>query len=472
MTALLFAAAVLGIPLAFGAPILRLRSLRELSLPARTALAWVAGTLVLAVLLTLMAAVGLRWAPWPVLVLAVVPVLGALRMQAPSQSFASAQPELRRWESFAAGLGAAVIAGAGLMQFSAGAATSADLAYFWGVKAVHFALDRGMGFEWMQLPHLAHLHPNYPPLWPVSLAWGALVSGSMPWALAPMLTWIYLAAAGLFVHSLLRSAIGRRAATAVACLWFAVVTGSMVQSFSGGSAEGPLLLFVTVAVTTLVVERRDEEPTLRWLAAGALAGAVLTKNEGAVAATLVVAGTAVRDWTWGRSTTREAAARRARQSHRLAVPALAAGGLWAAIRFAHGVPLADPIRESALHLSFDHIDVIFKVCVRLLLSGVSWIGWLVPLVALAAARPRQPLRVLPGLLVAGGLPVFAVFYYLHAVHDPLELIVWTFPRLIQPALSAWIVCLGVLCFGDPSAPTPNPSPGVTSHTAPSRSRTI
>ena len=42
--------------------------------------------------------------------------------------------------------------------------------------------------------------------------------------------------------------------------------------------------------------------------------------------------------------------------------------------------------------------------------------------------------------------VFAFVYYLHAVGDPLELVVWTFPRLIQPALSAWILSLGVASF--------------------------
>jgi hypothetical protein len=105
------------------------------------------------------------------------------------------------------------------------------------------------------------------------------------------------------------------------------------------------------------------------------------------------------------------------------------------------------------------------VCTRLLGDGVSWIGWFAPLIAVSATRPLRPLRILPGLAVAGGLPAFAVFYYLHAVGNPVELIVWTFPRLVQPALSAWIVCLGILCFGAPGAPPPHRTTGAAGSAA-------
>jgi hypothetical protein len=343
------------------------------------------------------------------------------------------------WERPAGFLCAAAVGGAGLVQLAAGAATSADLAYFWGVKAVLFARDGGMDFELMQLPRLMHLHPTYPPLWPASLAWGSLVSQSMPWSAVPVLTWVWLAAAALVVHSLLRASIGGRAAVVVSCLWFSVLTLSMLRSFSGGSAEGPLVFFVSVAVTALAVETRDARPRFRALAAAALACAVLTKSEGAVAAVLVVGGTVLRDRVWRRPRGLRAAAA-------LAAPAVAAWLLWTVVRIVRGLPLTDPTREPPLAVGFDHLDVIFKVCVRLLAEDGLWIGWLVPLLAAATVRPLRPVRVLPGLAVAAGLPMFSVFYYLHAVGNPLELVVWTFPRLLQPALSAWIVCLGLLCF--------------------------
>jgi hypothetical protein len=340
---------------------------------------------------------------------------------------------------------AVTIAGAGLVQFAAGAATSADLSYFWGVKATRFALDRGIDFQWLQQPHLIHLHPNYPPLWPVSLAWGALVAGPLPWTTVPILTWLYVIATGLILHSLLRRRLGRRGATVVSLLWFAVLTGSTARSFSGGSAEGPLLLFVTVAVTTLVVEDRHDAPKLRWLAACALAGAVLTKSEGAVAATLIVIGTAIRDAVWRRPDV-------LRTTSRLAVPAVAAAALWFSIRMVHGLPLTDPIRETVLYVDVSQIEVILKTCARLLGAGALWVGWVAPLLAVTAVRPLHPVHALPGLAVAVGMPLFAVAYFLHANGNPIELIVWTFPRLIQPAISAWIVSLGVACCAPPAAP--------------------
>ncbi len=443
MISVIFIVATLAVPLVFGLPLLRVSSLAGVALPARTAIAWAGGTLVLAALLTALAALGVAWTPWLVLAIAVIPLVVASRMQAPWSPASASVSTFDRPILFAAAL-AVAIAGAGLFQFAAGAATSADLSYFWGVKAVRFALDRGFDFQWLQQPHLIHLHPSYPPLWPVSLAWGALLAGSLPWTTAPILTWLYVIATGLITHSLLHRRLGQREAMVVSLLWFAVLTGSTVRSFSGGSAEGPLLLFVTVAVTTLVVEDRNETPKLRWLAAGALAGAVLTKSEGAVAAILVIAGTAIRDVVWHRPGP-------IRCITRLALPALAAAGLWAAIRVAHGLPLTDPIRETALRIDFGHLEVILKVCARLLGTGVLAVGWLAPLVAASATKGLHLIRGLPGLAVAVGIPFFAIVYYVHAAGNPLNLIVWTFPRLLQPAISAWIVSLGVVCFARPAA---------------------
>jgi hypothetical protein len=92
--------------------------------------------------------------------------------------------------------------------------------------------------------------------------------------------------------------------------------------------------------------------------------------------------------------------------------------------------------------------VILKTCARLFGEGALWVGWVAPLLAVTTVRPLHPLRALPGLALAGGLPLFAVAYFLHAHENPVELIVWTFPRLIQPAVSAWIICLGVVCFSE------------------------
>ncbi len=246
-------------PLALGLPLTQLSSLRTLSTPARIAIGWAGGTVILTVLLTGLSAVGIR----------VEPVVGGgdrrrtdrhrAAIEEPPEGDIASFRQVDR-PSIVAALLCAVVAGAGLVPFAAGAATSADLSYFWGVKAVHFAVANGIDFQWMQQPQLIHLHPNYPPLWPVSLAWGSTVAGSLPWTVVPVLTWVYLIAAALIIHSLLCRPIGGARRDHRPCLWLAVLTGSTAASFSGGNAEGPLLIFVTVAITTLVVEEREKTP--------------------------------------------------------------------------------------------------------------------------------------------------------------------------------------------------------------------
>jgi hypothetical protein len=292
---------------------------------------------------------------------------------------------------------------------------------------------------------MIHLHPNYPPLWPVLLGWGALAAQSMPWLTISSLTWICLTAAAAIIFSTIATSIGSRAAGIVTLLWYGILTTMMLRSFSGGNADGPLLLFLSVALVVIVTERANESPRLRWLAALALAGAVFTKSEGMIATALIVVGTTVRDVMWRRPAV-------LRRAGALILPALVTAGFWLVVRIAHDLPLSDPIRESAFHVSFDHIDVIIRVCIRILISGAVLVGWLIPLVTLLIVGRDRLVATVPGVVTALGILTFAAGYYLHAMGDPLQLIVWTFPRLIVPAMSAWILSLGVAVFAGADTP--------------------
>jgi hypothetical protein len=439
MTGIAFLVAVLGTSTVLGLPVAVHPTLRPLSLAARVSLAWAAGSLFLTMILTLLSAIGLNWTLWWILLACIIALATAsslLRRSRPSA--------LRTSNSTPHGLpfgslGFTLIAGGGLFAFVFGVATSADLSYFWGVKGAHFALEHGIDFELLRQPYMIHLHPNYPPLWPVLLGWGAMIARSMPWLAVPSLTWVCLTAAAAIICSVLETRLGAREAAVVACLWYAVLSTMMVTSFSGGNADGPLVLFLSVALVVILAEAGDEPPTLRWLAALALAGAVFTKSEGAVAASLIVAGTAVRDLVWRRPAV-------FRRTAALIAPAAVTAALWLVVRIVHQLPLTDPIREPLFHISFEHLGLIMRVCARILISAASVVGWLVPLVSVLLIRRTSLTRSLPGVVTAIGILVFAGAYYLHAIGDPLQLIVWTFPRLIQPALSAWILGLGVAVF--------------------------
>jgi hypothetical protein len=439
MTGVLFMTAVLGAAAVLGTPAAVHPSVKHLAPTAKVALAWSMGTVVLTTTLTILSAAGLKWTPWWILLVCLSVLAASWKMIHASSAIEPVRehPAYFAW-SFRS-LCFALVAGGGLFAFIFGFASSADLTYFWGVKAVHFALERGIDFELLRQPYMIHLHPNYPPLWPVLLAWGALIAKSLPWLVLPSLTWVCLMAAAAVIHSVLDSKLGRRSANVITCLWFAVLVTMTVRSFSGGNADGPLVMFLSIALVVILTEARAGPRPLRWLAALALSGAVFTKNEGAVATSLIVVGTSVRDVVWRRPAA-------LRQAALLIAPAAATAVLWVVVRTAHGIPLSDPIRETVFSINLDHVGVISRVCLRLLLSPVVAVGWSVPLVTALVVGTKGLDRSLPGVVTTLGMLAFAGVYYLHAAGDPLQLIVWTFPRLIQPAMSAWILGLGVAAF--------------------------
>jgi len=335
MTLAAFAAAIVGVPCAVGLPVAFHHTLVHYSLTARILLAWVAGSLAVAVILTLSSALGIRWSPWIVVPIAVLTSAAAVRKMRRVTVKAPGRQSSHGAENHIALATILLIAAAGLFSFAAGTATSADLSYFWGVKAVHFALERGIDFDLLRQPFMIHLHPNYPPLWPVLLGWSTMVAGAMPWLAIPSLTWICLSAAAAVIFCVLKTRLGASAAAIVTCLWYGVLSSMAVTSFSGGNADGPLVLFVSVALVVILTENTNGQRRLGWVAAIALAGAVFTKSEGGVLAALMVAGVAVRNFIWKRP-------RIGREVTSLIAPAVIALVLWVVVRIAHGLPLADP----------------------------------------------------------------------------------------------------------------------------------
>jgi len=439
VTEALFLATVFLVPLTLGLPVAVQPSLYLLSLTSRGALAWATGCLFLTMFLTLLSAVGIPWTPGLVALACIAALAAAARLirktHAPLQLTARAV----RSNTVHGPLCFSLIAGIGLFLFVFGFATSADLSYFWGVKSTYFALAKGIDFELLRQPYMIHLHPSYPPLWPVLLGYGAMVVGSLPWLAVPPLTWFCLTVAAIIVFSVLEARLGARAATVVTCLWYTVMLAMTVSSFSGGNADGYLTVCVSIALVVILTETKGEPPRLRWLAALFLAAAVFTKSEGIVASFMIVVGTVVRDALWRR---RELL----RRTILLTTPAATSAVFWLVVRMAHDVRLTDPIRETAFHITFDHFGLIVQVCARLLVTGVVTVGWLVPLIAALLVAPQRMDRAIPAIITALGILGFAIAYYLHVDSNPQQVIVWTFPRLMQPAISGWILGAGVVVF--------------------------
>ena len=82
MTGVLFVIASLGAPAVLGIPAAVHPSVQHLSAAAKVALAWSTGVVVLAVILTIFSAVGLKWTPWWIL-LACLAVFVVFRKRIP-----------------------------------------------------------------------------------------------------------------------------------------------------------------------------------------------------------------------------------------------------------------------------------------------------------------------------------------------------------------------------------------------------
>jgi hypothetical protein len=439
ITSSLFFATVVLVPLLLGLPTWRHHELRSLSLAGRLAATYMVGLVLAVTVSTLLSACGIEWRIELLLVTFLVVGAAVLLVHRTTQRDDQPLPK-EPTESQSRGLAliAVLVFGStyGAVACLATEATSVDYLLHWGVKGAHFALHRGIDFELLRHPFAAHIHVTYPPLWPSLLAWGSIAAGELPWFAGLWLTLTGLIAGAPLIRDLLRAHLHDRAATAVTALWFLAMSAGLVASSSAGNAAMPLLLFESVAVVAFLVETADGRISYRWLAAFALAGAVLTKNEGMVAACFILAGVLIRGLIWCQP-------RLLHRTAAVALPAALVFALWLITRQAHGLPIFDPVREQAFALTWEQPVTILKVFVRNLDAGTNGFSWLLPLTLLILGRSRQVSTILPGLSLTVGLLLFALFYYLHVVGDPTAVINWTLPRLSLPALSALILSVGV-----------------------------
>ena len=431
-----FLAAVLALPL-LGAGAAFHPSVRSETPPARAAAALAMGTVALT-----LTGLALTWASvrWSLATLAAPPlgvslVLGLLWARRPPRPRRSGHPS--RGVAFAA---AAVAAVSLLLLFwtlvTAGA-TSVDYLFFWGVKAARFAAVRGIDTELLRWHYFGHAVPDYPPSVPILQAWGAMAAGKLPWRFVPVCSLLWIAAAAPLILALLRRRISDDAAAAVACFWVAATSIALAQSYSGGNAEAQLLFFETLAVAALLVEDTDGDAS-RFLPALMLAGAVLTKVEGSVAALAIVSGAVLRDALERRS-------RVLRRALPLALAPVAGLLAWFAFQRHFGLTVGYRSHGPLMGVKVDFLPTILGEGLRNLDAGTLWLSWAIPIAFLLAARP-DPRRLLPALALVAGICGFLVFDYMHDADNPSQRIGWTTPRVSQSALSVTILAAGLAWF--------------------------
>lgn len=252
------------------------RGVRALPAAARLPVYFATGLVTLCAEMFALSAIGVRWSFALLLPLPLLLGIGAL-----VRTRIGAAPAGRpRWIIVPAILALAIFTSAALSA----AITSGDYVLFWGVKGQRFGAERFLDTEFMIQPN-HYMHPDYPPLVPLSYAWTMLGGGvSMDW-------WGGVAAAPLFLALSVAALWGfgryaRIGATdAVAALLASLFALLSIRNALGGNAEPAMFFFAIVATCALVCQRdRELDP----VAAIALTGATLSKVEGGVVALLVL----------------------------------------------------------------------------------------------------------------------------------------------------------------------------------------
>lgn len=248
-----------------------------------------------------------------------------------------------------------------------GAATNPDFLLFWAAKGERFAFAHGIDVEFLRDPRHHFMHPDYPPLVPLTYAWTMLGGEVLHWfgaiALAPLL----LAAATAAVFRFTRDA-------ALTALFASVFAFVFIDNSIAGNAEPFLLLFEAVATGALLFGG----PPI--VAAIALAGAVLTKVEGtAFVAAILGALLVTRAMPWKRVAA-------------IATPPFVVFVSWIVFCARHG--LLDTYRgQGASQWNWSTLAPLVSEGAL----GCAYVPWIAAILLIAAGRPRA---ALPGILAA------------------------------------------------------------------------
>lgn len=408
-------------------------AVRSMHWPARAAAAFGAGAVALTLEATLFSIAGVPWSilglAVPLLLLSFICALLWRRLPGPSAPPIRLPLGTAAWSAAVCGVSLLYL----LLSLTSSAATSMDFLFFWGIKAVLFADARGIAADFLRNQFAIHAPREYPPLVPVTQAWGCLAAGKMPWRIVPVFSGLWAAAAVPLLFERFRRRAGDERAAAFVALWTAALSVSLVRSFSGGNAEAPLLYFESVALAWLLTEEKGVES--RFVPILALCGAALTKVEGLGAVLLVAAGSLVSDRGVSPS-------RRLRRAVTLAAWPVAAVGVWFLYQASQSLPVGYAPHGRLWVLFPRNLGEILEGMLRNFDSGSLWLPGLFALTVLLASRAPAWKTAAPALALAAGILGFLVFDYLHDPKDPAQRIDWTTPRVIQPALSAMILAAG------------------------------
>lgn len=393
---------------AAGLAVWKFADIAALDLPARVSIAFTCGLTVVATLMYVESAAGIRWSPLTLLVpFAIIVALSVRRLPAGNRT---GWP--RRY--------AIAFAAVSLISIYAAATarmTIADLMYFWGPKAVHFFHERAIDVEFLRFPHYYLMHPDYPPLVPLTWAASSMIAGKFSYWGAVLATPLLLIAASLSFRGFASPVLGPHKSAAFAALLLAVTTAATIAGSAAGGGDPYLLAFEATALSALTFSRARGATVV---AAMALAGAAFAKVEGAAfAATVAIALLLV-----GRFRTAIA----------VSSPAILLVASWIAFSRHHGLLDAYGRADRQLHLS--NLGRVLQWSAQQLSYRSFYLPWIAALGPLVVARSFRR-AVLP-LLVALASLAYSLYFYLH---EPNPL--WWIQSSAERVMSTTLLCFVV-----------------------------
>lgn len=241
-----------------------LQALAGRTLPLRRwTLRFMAGALLLHLLLTAYDIVGLRWNRWTLLIPLVLLTALGLRRRMETERL----PSDLGW-----GDGAALFALATFTLFAPTLWTmTPDFVYHWGIKGEHFFLAGHVDYEWLAKPWNWVIHPDYPNLLPELFAGSAILAGKFH-APAQML-WSALVLALLLAaaRTALRETSRPAVQIGIAAVAFTLAGFGLGHRAAGGADVMPALAFVAALPALLRAPDRDGDVEVGIAAAFAAA---------------------------------------------------------------------------------------------------------------------------------------------------------------------------------------------------------
>jgi hypothetical protein len=399
--------AIAAMPL-FGLLVWRLELVRRMDLPARLSLAFAAGLVFVTTLMYGYALVGIAWTRTslgvPLLVLAllggreVARSRGSAVIASEAKQSPGSIPGLLRFarnDSFAT-LFSLVLLLITLYAIATTRETCADLIYFWGPKGQRFWMKETIDVVFLGFPHYYLMHPDYPPLLPSAYAFASMVVHRFSWWGAIYATLLFLAASAFA----LRGFTGK---SRDALLLTAVLGYAYSVAMVAGGADAVLIFFELVALAALTFGKGERGAYI--IASIAMAGAIMTKVEGAVFVIVTVGALLLcsffqrrrRLWPhWIRAVA-------------AAVPALILIASWVVFCAKHN--LLDSYKKGTEPAHWQLTGSVLTNTLRMANYKAFFLPWLASLAPLVLGRNFR--RAALPLLVAAGSLAATLFFYLH-----------------------------------------------------------